>query len=189
MKEGGGELCVESRLIEDAELQISVRNTGVGLPADKGDDIFKAFFTTKPQSTGIGLAISRSLIEADGGRLWASANSHRGTTFHFTLPREQHAAVCARCNFDDRREGAVFLCGRVLVRYLVVRVGVFSPIHEFRYRLFDSCAAEGGRKADANSRIREYVIAFPPPVDRGHLIWRGSFLSPPIDTLYFYLFR
>jgi len=87
MKEGGGELCIESRLIDDGELQVSVRDTGVGLPPDKGDDIFKPFFTTKPQGTGMGLAISRSLIEAQGGRLWANANSHRGATFHFTLPR------------------------------------------------------------------------------------------------------
>jgi signal transduction histidine kinase len=50
------------------------------------DQIFSAFFTTKPQGSGMGLAISRSIVEAHGGRLWATANDERGTSFHFTLP-------------------------------------------------------------------------------------------------------
>ena len=65
---------------------ISVSDTGVGLPADQADRIFNAFFTTKPQGSGMGLAISRSIVESHGGRLWASANDGRGATFHFTLP-------------------------------------------------------------------------------------------------------
>ncbi|HVP64274.1 MAG TPA: ATP-binding protein, partial [candidate division Zixibacteria bacterium] len=65
---------------------ISVSDTGVGLPAEKADQIFNAFFTTKPQGSGMGLAISRSIIESHGGRLWATANDGRGATFHFTLP-------------------------------------------------------------------------------------------------------
>jgi signal transduction histidine kinase len=60
----------------------------VGLPSEKLDRIFNAFYTTKPQGTGMGLAISRSIIEAHGGRLWATANAERGATFHFTLPAE-----------------------------------------------------------------------------------------------------
>jgi signal transduction histidine kinase len=71
---------------------ISVSDTGVGLPVDKADQIFNAFFTTKPQGTGMGLAITRSIIEAHGGRLWASANGGRGATFHFTLPNEATAS-------------------------------------------------------------------------------------------------
>ncbi len=65
---------------------ISVSDTGVGLPADQADRIFNAFFTTKPQGSGMGLAISRSIVESHGGRMWASANDGRGATFHFTLP-------------------------------------------------------------------------------------------------------
>lgn len=61
-------------------------DTGVGLPTEEMDQIFSAFFTTKPQGSGMGLAISRSIVESHGGRLWASANSGAGATFHFTLP-------------------------------------------------------------------------------------------------------
>jgi signal transduction histidine kinase len=60
----------------------------VGLPREKVDQIFSAFFTTKPQGSGMGLAISRSIVESHEGRLWATANDGRGATFHFTLPTE-----------------------------------------------------------------------------------------------------
>jgi signal transduction histidine kinase len=65
---------------------ISISDTGVGLPAEKRDHIFDAFFTTKPQGSGMGLAITRSIVESHGGHLWATANSAQGATFHFTLP-------------------------------------------------------------------------------------------------------
>jgi len=61
----------------------------VGLAPEQADQIFKAFFTTKPDGTGMGLPISRSIIESHGGRLWATANSGRGATFHVTLPVEE----------------------------------------------------------------------------------------------------
>jgi signal transduction histidine kinase len=83
MKDSGGELTVKSQL-QDGQLQFSVSDTGVGLPAEKMDQIFSAFFTTKPQGSGMGLAISRSIVESHGGRLWATANDGRGATFHFT---------------------------------------------------------------------------------------------------------
>jgi PAS domain S-box-containing protein len=86
MKESGGVLMVKSQLGHDGGLLISVSDTGVGLPAEKADQIFNAFFTTKSQGSGMGLAISRSIVESHGGRLWATANSGRGATFHFTLP-------------------------------------------------------------------------------------------------------
>ena len=71
-------------------LLISVSDTGVGLPPENANLIFNAFYTTKPLGTGMGLAISRSIIEAHGGRLWATANAERGATFHFTIPAEVH---------------------------------------------------------------------------------------------------
>jgi len=87
MKDSGGELTVKSQL-QDGQLQFSVSDTGVGLPKEKMDQIFSAFFTTKPQGSGMGLAISRSIVESHGGRLWATANDGRGATFHFTLPTQ-----------------------------------------------------------------------------------------------------
>ena len=86
MKETGGILTIKSQLGQDGLVAISVTDTGVGLPAEKADQIFNAFFTTKPQGSGMGLAISRSIIEAHGGHLWATANNGRGAAFHFTLP-------------------------------------------------------------------------------------------------------
>jgi PAS domain S-box-containing protein len=88
MTDRAGELIIRSQSAEDGLLVISVSDTGVGLPSEKLDRLFGAFYTTKPQGTGMGLAISRSIIEAHGGRLWATANAVRGATFHFTLPSE-----------------------------------------------------------------------------------------------------
>jgi PAS domain S-box-containing protein len=98
MKETGGVLTVKTErgegaevLIsggEGAEVLISVSDTGAGLPAGRADEVFNAFFTTKPQGSGMGLAISRSIVESHGGRLWATSNDGRGATFHFTLPTE-----------------------------------------------------------------------------------------------------
>jgi PAS domain S-box-containing protein len=87
MRDFGGELTVKSQL-QDGQLQFSVSDTGVGLPAEKMDQIFSAFVTTKPQGSGMGLAISRSIVESHGGRLWAAANDGRGATFYFTLPAQ-----------------------------------------------------------------------------------------------------
>jgi len=86
-----GELTVKSERAASGQLLISVSDTGVGLPPQQSDLIFNAFFTTKPDGTGMGLPISRSIIESHGGRLWAAANSGRGATFQFTLPGEVEA--------------------------------------------------------------------------------------------------
>jgi signal transduction histidine kinase len=86
MKETGGVLTVKTGHGECGQVLISVNDTGVGLPAGRADEIFNAFFTTKPQGSGMGLAISRSIVESHGGRLWATSNDGRGATFHFTLP-------------------------------------------------------------------------------------------------------
>jgi PAS domain S-box-containing protein len=87
MKEtnGGVELTIKSEA-DDGQLLISVSDAGVGLLPEQADLIFKAFFTTKDNGTGMGLPISRSIIESHGGRLWAAGASGRGATFHFTLP-------------------------------------------------------------------------------------------------------
>jgi PAS domain S-box-containing protein len=82
-------LEINSQRTDDGQLLIAVSDTGLGLPTEKADQIFDAFFTTKPQGTGMGLAISRSIVESHGGRLWASSNSGRGATFRFTLPCEE----------------------------------------------------------------------------------------------------
>jgi signal transduction histidine kinase len=91
MKDTTGELRITSQLAEDKQLLISVTDSGVGLPTEKVDQIFNAFFTTKPQGTGLGLAITRSIVESHGDRLWATANSGRGATFQFTLPNKMAA--------------------------------------------------------------------------------------------------
>jgi PAS domain S-box-containing protein len=85
MRGKGGELTVNSHL-QDGQLQFSVSDTGVGLPMEKMDQIFSAFFTTKPHGSGMGLAISRSIVESHGGRLWATPNDGPGAIFQFTLP-------------------------------------------------------------------------------------------------------
>jgi signal transduction histidine kinase len=80
------ELIINSQPAKNEQVMVSISDTGVGLPAQQGDQIFNAFFTTKPSGTGMGLRISRSIIESHGGRLWAADNSPRGATSCFTLP-------------------------------------------------------------------------------------------------------
>jgi PAS domain S-box-containing protein len=89
VKEGDGrrELAVTSELAENnCQVMVSVSDTGVGLPVGGSDHLFETFFTTKPHGTGMGLSISRSIIAAHGGRLWAEANHPRGAVFRFALP-------------------------------------------------------------------------------------------------------
>jgi PAS domain S-box-containing protein len=86
MKDSGGELTMAAHHADD-EIVISVRDTGVGLPAN-ADQIFESFVTTKPYGTGMGLAIARSIVEAHGGRLWATRNDGPGATFLFALPAD-----------------------------------------------------------------------------------------------------
>jgi C4-dicarboxylate-specific signal transduction histidine kinase len=82
------ELTIKAQQVTDGQLLISVSDTGIGLPPQQAEQIFSAFFTTKAHGTGMGLPISRSIIETHGGRLWATSDSGRGASFHFTLPSE-----------------------------------------------------------------------------------------------------
>jgi signal transduction histidine kinase len=91
MEDTGGELAVTSRKTDGGQLQISVSDSGSGLPLDKLERIFDPFFTTKVQGTGMGLSISRRIVESHGGRLWACANTGRGATFQFALPNKMAA--------------------------------------------------------------------------------------------------
>jgi PAS domain S-box-containing protein len=88
MSNSGGELTVSSQIAHDGRITISVTDTGVGLPTGQSDHIFAPFFSTKPQGSGMGLSISRTIVESHGGRLWATVNTGRGATFHFTLPAD-----------------------------------------------------------------------------------------------------
>ena len=83
--DGTRELAIKSKPAENGQLLVSVSDTGVGLPPGRADQIFNAFFTTKPHGTGMGLRICRSIVESHGGRLWAADNSPRGATFQFAL--------------------------------------------------------------------------------------------------------
>ncbi len=79
------DLLIRSRQHESDKVLIAVQDSGVGLQSESLDHLFKAFFTTKPKGMGMGLAISRSIIEAHGGKLWAVPNDGPGATFQFTL--------------------------------------------------------------------------------------------------------
>jgi signal transduction histidine kinase len=85
------ELIINSQPAKNEQVIVSVSDTGVGLPPQQAEQIFNAFFTTKPYGTGMGLRISRSIIESHGGRLWAANNSPRGASFCFTLPAKAEA--------------------------------------------------------------------------------------------------
>jgi signal transduction histidine kinase len=91
--DGTRELAIKSQRAENEQVLVSVSDTGVGLPPQRADQIFNAFFTTKPHGTGMGLRICRSILESHGGRLWATDNSPRGANFYITLPAKSEASV------------------------------------------------------------------------------------------------
>jgi PAS domain S-box-containing protein len=91
MKDSGGDLIIKSGVNSESCLLVSISDTGVGLPKDWTEKMFDPFQTTKPQGTGMGLTITRSIVESYGGRVWATSNQGPGATFHFTLPGEVEA--------------------------------------------------------------------------------------------------
>jgi signal transduction histidine kinase len=84
--DGIREMVIRSQRAENEQILVSVSDTGPGFPPELVEQIFDPFFTTKPHGTGMGLRISRSIIESHGGRLWAESSSPRGATFHLSLP-------------------------------------------------------------------------------------------------------
>jgi PAS domain S-box-containing protein len=91
MKVTGGALTISSRPTPQGHVTVSIGDTGVGLSVENTERIFDAFHTTKPQGTGMGLAITRSIVDAHSGRVWATVNQQAGATFHFTLPAKTEA--------------------------------------------------------------------------------------------------
>jgi C4-dicarboxylate-specific signal transduction histidine kinase len=89
--DGTRELEIKSQLAGNEQLLLSVSDTGGGLPPQNAERIFDAFFTTKAHGTGMGLRISRSIVESHGGRLWAVGNSPRGASFYVSLPTKVEA--------------------------------------------------------------------------------------------------
>jgi signal transduction histidine kinase len=89
------ELLIRSQPDEAGAVLVAVQDTGVGLDPQQVERVFEAFYTTKAEGLGMGLAICRSIIEAHGGRLWASANEPCGAVFQFTLPAEQDETIPA----------------------------------------------------------------------------------------------
>jgi two-component system sensor kinase FixL len=86
-------VTVRASVANPNEVVVSVEDRGIGISPDGLERLFEPFFTTKPDGTGVGLPISRSIVEDHGGRIWAQSNQDRGMTFWFTLPTlngEQH---------------------------------------------------------------------------------------------------
>jgi signal transduction histidine kinase len=82
------EILVRTQNDSRDQVRVVVRDAGVGLDAQNLDHVFDAFYSTKPQGMGIGLSISRSIVESHGGKLWAAQNNGPGATFSFTLPSD-----------------------------------------------------------------------------------------------------
>ncbi|HTB68281.1 MAG TPA: ATP-binding protein, partial [Steroidobacteraceae bacterium] len=95
------ELTIRSRAGETGQVLVSVQDSGVGIDPQNASRLFDAFFTTKPDGMGMGLSICRTIIDAHGGRLWASGNAGPGATFQFSLPavRQPVSAEDMRSDF------------------------------------------------------------------------------------------
>jgi signal transduction histidine kinase len=87
VKDRERELVIRTQLGEGDEIRVVVRDSGIGVDPLSAERIFDAFHTTKPGGLGMGLSISRSIVESHGGRLWATSNDGPGATFQFTLLR------------------------------------------------------------------------------------------------------
>jgi signal transduction histidine kinase len=81
------DLVITTRNMDTDDVQVTVEDSGTGLDPNTIERIFDSFYTTKASGMGMGLSISRSILQAHGGRLWATANEGPGTSFHLTLPK------------------------------------------------------------------------------------------------------
>src|SRR5262249_3550479 len=93
VSEESRDLLISARKGDAEDVRVAVADTGPGLAAGAPEQVFAAFYTTKPGGLGLGLSICRSIIEAHDGRLWASANEGRGAVLQFTLPAEARWAL------------------------------------------------------------------------------------------------
>ena len=94
--EGTRELRINTERVAGGGVLVTVRDSGPGLDPADVEHVFTAFYTTKPKGMGMGLAICRSMVEAHGGKMWASANKPRGATFQFTLPLQRDESIPAQ---------------------------------------------------------------------------------------------
>ena len=88
VSDGERRVLIRSERPQPNEIRILVRDTGIGIPREQMPQVFEAFYTTKPSGLGMGLSISRTIVETHGGRLSVDASGGRGATFEFTLPLE-----------------------------------------------------------------------------------------------------
>jgi len=96
VSDGTRELLIATSADASNGILVSLRDSGPGLDPASLERLFDAFYTTKSSGLGMGLSICRSIIEAHGGRIWASANEPRGAVFHLSLPLEQDESIPAR---------------------------------------------------------------------------------------------
>jgi signal transduction histidine kinase len=82
----GGKMSIQTALVGESVVEVSVADSGMGIPKDKLNEVFDTFYTTKQQGTGLGLSIARTIIETYGGRIWAENRPGGGAVFRFTLP-------------------------------------------------------------------------------------------------------
>ena len=85
------QLLIKTECDDGKNVQLTVQDTGIGFAPDAADRLFESFYTTKDDGMGIGLSVSRSIIEAHRGRLWASANDGPGSSFAFSIPHDYSA--------------------------------------------------------------------------------------------------
>ena len=100
------EMVITSHRDEKDQVLVSVSDSGIGLPPHLAEQIFDPFFTSKPHGTGMGLRISRSIIESHGGRLWAAGSLRHGATFHLTLPAIADSGQLSSCQIAPRHRSA-----------------------------------------------------------------------------------
>jgi signal transduction histidine kinase len=96
-------VVLEARTVDMENIEITVRDSGPGIPEGRLEEIFNPFFTTKAAGLGVGLALSRMIVEAHGGRVWAENPQAGGAVFRFTLPRAQEGAslITQRGEFES----------------------------------------------------------------------------------------